>query len=342
MSEAQHERLGAVAGIVFVVLLVLAGLFLGSQPGFDEPARKVARFLGENRGEIQLGAALTGVAAIAFFVFLATLVRLIREAEGDTRSRLATVVLAGGILMIAFMLIGWALLWTASVPRTNAAPKVLDLWVNSSNVAFTTAIAVGFTTIVAATSLAGHLTRALPPLLVQFGGLVTIVSFVAGFAAYFKETGAFSAADGAIPMIAFAGFLIWALVLSGELLRRAGRADGDAPAKEKRRARRAGRDEPEKPKRRAGRADADEPETAERRARQADRDKAAKEKRRGDRAEREQPAKEKRRAGWRRRRRKTEAREGKEKPKREGGEKPRREGGEKPEDERGGKSNRRS
>ncbi len=229
MSQAQEGRLGAAAGIVFVGLFVLSVLFIGDPPGFTDTPEQVADYMSENRAEIQLGMALTLVAGVVFFFFLATLARVLRIAEERGPGRLAAVAFAGGIATVVSLMLAFGLLWTASVPRAGLDPMLIQALYDGSNIAYVGALGVGLTTLVGASSMVGLTSGALPRPLVAFGALVALVSIVTAVGASFKETGVFSAADGALALIAFLGFLIWVLWTSIVLFRQSGDPANPAP-----------------------------------------------------------------------------------------------------------------
>jgi hypothetical protein len=231
MSEAQQGRLGAAAGIVFVVLVILSVIFLGDPPGYNDTPEQVADYMGDNRAEIQVGTALQIVAGVVFLLFLGSLTRVLRIAEERGPGRLAAVAFAGGIITLAFALLAWGLLWTASA-RGDLDPSLMQALSDAGNFAMVLAIGVGLTTLIGASSAVAHTGRALPRPLAAYGALLALFSIITAAGASFKETGAFSAADGALPSIALLGFLVWVLWTSIVLLRQSGGSGTPAPAQD--------------------------------------------------------------------------------------------------------------
>lgn len=84
--------------------------------------------------------------------------------------------------------------------------------------AFVFATGIGFAVLIGASSVVALRTGVLPGLVAGYGAVLAIYSAVVGVVATFKETGAFSAADGVLGLIAFLGFLLWVLATSAVLV----------------------------------------------------------------------------------------------------------------------------
>lgn len=99
--DARWGKTGAIAGIVFAVLFVL-GLMLPALPGAGESEATVLDFYADsgNRATVIISSYLMGLAGVTFLVFLSSLYRGLRAAEGES-GNLATIALGGGIVFVA-------------------------------------------------------------------------------------------------------------------------------------------------------------------------------------------------------------------------------------------------
>ena len=106
MSEDVWPKIGAFAGIVTAVLLILSFVFgpSGTPPGFDDSAREVQEFIRDNHGELQAQVALGFATLFAFVWFLGSVFCRLRAAEPT--ACLSVVALAGGLVLIIGATIG--------------------------------------------------------------------------------------------------------------------------------------------------------------------------------------------------------------------------------------------
>ena len=104
--DTRWGRPGAIAAIVFAVLFTL-GVMMPALPGAGESEARVLEFYEDsgNRLTVIIASYLIGLAGLAFLVFLASLYRGLRAAEGDG-GNLAHVALAGGGVFVAMMFNG--------------------------------------------------------------------------------------------------------------------------------------------------------------------------------------------------------------------------------------------
>ena len=222
--DASFRRGAGASGIVFFVLVLLSFIFgPGEPPGFNDSAETVASFVGDNRGEIQAGMALTIAAGPFLLLFLAGLVRTLRQHEERGPAMLASVAFAGGILIAAFAVLGWGLAWAASYHPGDLDPGVVRALWDASLIGFIAAVGIGFTALVGASSVVALVHGALPRLLGAAGAALAVYAFVVAIIATFADTGVFAASDGELGVIAFLAFLAWVLVVSAHLL--AGKSD---------------------------------------------------------------------------------------------------------------------
>jgi hypothetical protein len=107
-DDATWERYGLAAGIVFVVLIVIAALIGGAPPKPTDSAAKIGTYFRDNQDALKVGAYLNGLAAVAFLLFLGSLWARLRRVEGPA-SRLSVVALAGGIATLGLAVIADAI-----------------------------------------------------------------------------------------------------------------------------------------------------------------------------------------------------------------------------------------
>ncbi len=108
MDDTQWERYGLAAGILFVILIVIAGLVGGTPPKPSDSSLKILSYFRDNQEALKVGAYLNGLALVAFLWFLGSLWTRLRRAETGT-SRVSVVALSGGIALLAMAFIGNAL-----------------------------------------------------------------------------------------------------------------------------------------------------------------------------------------------------------------------------------------
>jgi hypothetical protein len=218
MSEDAWPKVGASAGIVAAVLLILSFVFgpSGAPPGFDDSAREVQSFIRDNHGELQAQVAL-GLATLAAFAwFLGSVFYRLRAAERD--ARLSAVALVGGLVLVIGAAIGISA-QAAAVYHADSldANTVRGLWdLSVFGFLFFT---VGFAVLAAASGALAIRTKVLPNWLCVYTVLAAVYAFVVGVVGSFSETGVFSPSDGVLGLIAFLVFIVWLLAMGVTLVR---------------------------------------------------------------------------------------------------------------------------
>ena len=105
MDERNWERIGALSGIAFVVLSLLAGFLYPQQPRVDSAATKTLAWVHGHRTGIQTGMVLGAFAGGIFIWFAAHLRTVLSRAERGA-DRLASVVFGSGVAVAVMGLIG--------------------------------------------------------------------------------------------------------------------------------------------------------------------------------------------------------------------------------------------
>lgn len=100
MNERQWERTGAGAGILFVILLVLAVFLAPQPPHIDASADKIASYVTGHRRALLTAQVLGVLAAASFLWFLGHLRHVLERAEGGVEA-LSPIVTASGTALAA-------------------------------------------------------------------------------------------------------------------------------------------------------------------------------------------------------------------------------------------------
>jgi hypothetical protein len=99
-------RLGAAAGVGFIVLTVIGNALAGSTPSTDDSGAKIARFFEDHHHGVVAGAVLTGVAAPLFLAFASALALRLRAAGPGLAS---AVFFGSAVVAVALGVVGDAL-----------------------------------------------------------------------------------------------------------------------------------------------------------------------------------------------------------------------------------------
>ena len=133
------RQMGALGGIVFVVLQVIAQAFIqigGVEPPFRASTEAIVAFFATRNSQlVEASAFLSGISLLAFLWFLGTLWATLREAEGETAWLSLTAVMSGLMgVAVAYAPGGWEL----ALFRTNDGldPQIARLLFDSGNLAF--------------------------------------------------------------------------------------------------------------------------------------------------------------------------------------------------------------
>ena len=124
LSRDQIRRFGGAAGILFVVLGLISLLLPGSPPKADEIG-KITPYLIDQRGSIEAGNYIAGVAFSFFLVYLAAL-RETFGASGREGIRPGSVLMAGGLVGVVMIFGGNAVLNAAVFHVAAARDLVLN------------------------------------------------------------------------------------------------------------------------------------------------------------------------------------------------------------------------
>jgi hypothetical protein len=225
MFGTRWERLGAIAGILFFVV-VLASFFTPETPDVDDPTAEIVNDLVDDRTGIILSAYLVGLASLFYLVFVAALWSLLRRAEAE-RGPSVLVLLGGlGIAMVLLVSSGvtLALVEAADEGREEAIPALIEL----DNILFILGGGITIATFYAGVALSAIPTGSLPRWLGWIAAAFAVVFPIA-------LLGVFSEDDeggvlGAVFFIVLLVNFLWILAASIVMLLRSRAAPGERPA----------------------------------------------------------------------------------------------------------------
>src|SRR3954452_11340213 len=203
MNKDRYVEYGAATGIVFVILALIGfGVVIPTPPDLNAPAQDWSTYFLNHHDAVRAGLVVLAVALFFFIWFLGTLTSLLRIAAGTPR--LPSIVLIGGTLSVACLLIGYVPEAIAAYrPQGIADPSIIQV-LNDGFVLSGVAAIPAFTAFFAATAIVILRTGAFPAWL---GWLLVVAAAVQPltFGALFTKTGAF-AGDGVLGL--FVPFIV--------------------------------------------------------------------------------------------------------------------------------------
>ncbi len=196
MDEKKYERWGALAGIEFVVLVLIGAFIAGAPPKLTDSAEKITKYYSDNQDALKVGNVLAGLSLIAFLWFLGTLFGRLRRAEGGN-GRVSGIALTGGVAVTAAAAIAYGINAYGVV-----YPEAGDGAFRISTILF------GYLGFAAAAFVAGSSivllrTKLLPAWVAYLGGINTLLWIVGGVVV--------SSTEDVWGYLSFAAFLSWVL-----------------------------------------------------------------------------------------------------------------------------------
>jgi hypothetical protein len=119
MERSRNEWLVPLAGVAFVVLMIIAFTVGGEPKSADEPVNEVVDFYVDNKSSVETGAILAGFAMLMLVVFAAYLRRVLRDAGGPRE--IWSAVSFAGLVVVA---IGFAIDITLLIALAESAEDV--------------------------------------------------------------------------------------------------------------------------------------------------------------------------------------------------------------------------
>jgi hypothetical protein len=217
VNDSKWEQYGGIAGLVFVVLILVSGFITGTPPAADDPAREILDYYVDNDTALKVSGYLAGLSIVPFLIFLGSLWSRVRGA-GDENRRLATILAGGGVIAAGLATVGTSVTTTTAIRVREVGPGGAKFfYLLAGNLTGMTAFAVAV--FVGATSLAALRSRVFPAWLGWVGAVLTLAWLVAGLSVT-TDGGGF----GFLGFIVFLLWAVWVLVISFFLFRPQGQA----------------------------------------------------------------------------------------------------------------------
>jgi hypothetical protein len=218
------QRLAALSGIGFAILLVVAiALSSAETPDFNDPLREWTSYADDNADRFRVAAVVMALAAFEFLWFLGLVRSALGEAETRARgfTRLAFIVLAGGIVGIAGLTLGVVTAATALAHGAETSPEIIRSLNMVAGAPFSLS-SVGFATMLYTASF----------VIMRAGGLPRWLGWVslAGGLFFLLQLGTWLSEDGDNAFgffypLGFLALIVFAVAASLDLTRRVGRPD---------------------------------------------------------------------------------------------------------------------
>jgi hypothetical protein len=202
------ERSLALAGVVFVVLMLISAFLPGSPPKPDDSAAKIVKFVVDKNDELRWAAFVGLLAGIVLLGWLGAVWRTMRRAEGGTPMLAVGAALGGGLAAALFTIGGVVMSAVAIVGPDKLGPQTTRFFYVLFN-ALGSGGAIALALFVGAFASVILETGVLPKVMGWLGVLVAIALLVAG-------GGVASTRDVffVFGFIGFAGAAIWVFVIS--------------------------------------------------------------------------------------------------------------------------------
>jgi hypothetical protein len=211
MRDRGLQRYAPLAGVVFVVLIVIAVIIGGESPDPDDSRRSVVEFWTDNDTEQIWSSAIGAWSSIFFVWFAGSLRSALREREGGS-ARLSALSFAGAIIA-AGGLLGLASLGFAAADTAGDVPGDVTQTLSVLGSEFFFPVAAGYAIFLLAAGILAVRTAVLPAWLAWSAIVVGVLCVT--------PVGFFALLVG----------LVWLLIVSVLLYRReVGPADRQAPA----------------------------------------------------------------------------------------------------------------
>jgi hypothetical protein len=211
-DEGKWERYGALGGIVFVILLIVAGVIGGSTPNTSDSAAKILKHYQDNKDGIKVSAFLNGLAAVPVLWWAGSLWARLRRAEGG-QPRLALVAVLGLLLTGAAQVVAHTIDATVALELKDVgATEAKFFYVLTQGLS--SGGSFGLAGLVLATSVLALRAHAFPAWLGWIGVLDGILFLVAGYGLA-TTSGAF----GAFGFFSFVVWVIWLISTSVSMFR---------------------------------------------------------------------------------------------------------------------------
>lgn len=205
-DDAKWYRYGFLAGIVFVVLNVIAFFLTEAPPARDASAEKIAKFFLDNDSGIKVSAILFGFSLIFAVWWLGSLWRAISGLEPGG-PRLALIAVIGMVMSGSIVSVGQALYVTPALRPDTLGGTSEVVWA-VTNAMFSLVMAVTAVHLLALAALV--LWKKFLPVWMGYGALVGAVSAAIAVIGAGTESGVFAV----FTLIGYLLWLLWVLLAS--------------------------------------------------------------------------------------------------------------------------------
>lgn len=214
MNGRNTERSLALAGIVFVVLMLISAFLPGSPPKPDDSAAKIVKFVVDKNDQLRWSAFVGLLAGVVLLGWLGAVWRTMRRAEGGTPMLAVGAALGAGLAAALFTIGGIVMSVVAIVGPGQLGPQSTRFFYLLFN-ALGSGGAIAIALFIGAFASVIIETGVLPKVMGWLGVLVAIVLLAAG-------GGVASTRDVffILGFIGFAGAAIWVFVISILMFRR--------------------------------------------------------------------------------------------------------------------------
>lgn len=218
MNDVRGERYGAVAGVLFILLLALAAVLGGAPPVSSDPPDEVRAYLAGHKGALEAGLWLLGLGAVALVWWFGTLWQEMVRTEGGI-ARLSVISLTG-LVLAGPLALASAVVWATAAAYTDEIGEMAPFFYGLGAMLLG---AEGFGLglhLLAANVLAAR-TRMLPQWLIVLGLLSALAFFVSAVLVASNTD-----VTGSLGLAAFVLWCAWILCVSHRMWR--GKLSGQA------------------------------------------------------------------------------------------------------------------
>jgi hypothetical protein len=212
MSEQALERYAWMAGILSVVLFVVATFIAGTPPNPNDSVQKVFNYVQGNPDALRWGGFIVAIGIVLFAFWLAALTGVVRRSlQGP--SGITTLVIVGGVVGLTLALVGIAIANVEVLRIHQLGPNGVYFFFGLGYLLaavgnFGTAVLVG------AVALAGVRGTALPSWFVAISGALAVGFLVAGIG-----VATFRSEIATVGLVVFLVWALWIVAISVLMLR---------------------------------------------------------------------------------------------------------------------------